>query len=61
VTFHALRHSFATHLLEKGVDIKYIKDLLGHFDIKTTERYLHVAREKLVEIKSPLDYLDVDI
>jgi integrase/recombinase XerD len=61
VTFHALRHSFATHLLEKGVDIKYIKELLGHFDIKTTERYLHVAREKLVYIQSPLDYLDTDI
>lgn len=61
VTFHSLRHSFATHLLEKGVDIKYIKDLLGHFDIKTTERYLHVAREKLVVIQSPLDYLDPSI
>jgi integrase/recombinase XerD len=61
VTFHALRHSFATHLLEKGVDIKYIKELLGHFDIKTTERYLHVAREKLVVIQSPLDYLDTSI
>jgi len=61
VTFHALRHSYATHLLEKGVDIKYIKELLGHFDIKTTERYLHVAREKLVHIQSPLDYLDTNI
>lgn len=61
VTFHALRHSYATHLLEKGVDIKYIKELLGHFDIKTTERYLHVAKEKLVNIQSPLDYLDTEI
>lgn len=61
VTFHALRHSYATHLLENGVDIKYIKELLGHFDIKTTERYLHVAREKLVHIQSPLDYLDPGI
>lgn len=61
VTFHALRHSYATHLLEKGVDIKYIKELLGHFDIKTTERYLHVAKEKLVHIQSPLDYLDTGI
>ena len=61
VTFHVLRHSFATHLLEKGVDIKYIKELLGHFDIKTTERYLHVARDKLVVIQSPLDYLDTNI
>lgn len=57
VSFHSLRHSFATHLLEKGVDIKYIKDLLGHFSIKTTERYLHVAKEKLIHISSPLDYL----
>lgn len=61
VTFHVLRHSFATHLLEKGVDTKYIKELLGHFDIKTTERYLHVAREKLVHIQSPLDYLTPNI
>ena len=61
VTFHALRHSYATHLLEKGVDIKYIKELLGHFGIKTTERYLHVAKEKLVNIQSPLDYLDTGI
>jgi integrase/recombinase XerD len=57
LTFHSLRHSFATHLLEKGVDIKYIKDLLGHFDIKTTARYLHVKKEQLVNIVSPLDNL----
>ncbi len=61
VTFHCLRHSFATHLHENGVDIKYIKELLGHFDIKTTERYLHVSREKLVHIRSPLDYLNPNI
>ena len=57
VGIHSLRHSFATHLLEKGVDIKYIKDILGHFNIKTTERYLHVAKEKLVTTTSPLDDL----
>jgi site-specific recombinase XerD len=55
VSFHSLRHSFATHLLEKGIDIRYIKEILGHFNIKTTERYLHVAKEKLVNIVSPLD------
>jgi site-specific recombinase XerD len=44
-------------LLEKGTDIKYIKDLLGHFNIKTTERYLHVSKEKLVNIASHFDDL----
>mgnify|MGYP003576163162 CR=1 FL=1 len=57
VSFHALRHSFATHLLEKGVDIRYIKDLLVHFSIKTTEKYLHVKKDQLVRIVSPLDDL----
>jgi len=55
VTFHSLRHSFATHILEKGIDIRYIKDILGHFNIKTTERYLHVRRDQLINIVSPLD------
>jgi site-specific recombinase XerD len=57
IGFHSLRHSFATHLLEKGVDVKYIKDILGHFDIRTTERYLHISKEKLINIISPLDTL----
>jgi len=55
---HSLRHSFATHLLEKGIDIRYIKDLLGHFSIKTTEKYLHVKRETLVNIPNVLDDLN---
>ncbi len=55
VSFHCLRHSFATHILEKGIDIRYIKDILGHFNIKTTERYLHVKRDQLINILSPLD------
>ena len=57
VSFHALRHSFATHLLENGIDIRYIKDLLGHFSIKTTERYLHVRKEDLITLINPLDEL----
>lgn len=57
VGVHSLRHSFATHLLDKGTDIRYIKDILGHFNIKTTERYLHVTKAKLVNIASPLDDL----
>lgn len=57
VGIHSLRHSFATHLLDKGTDIRYIKDLLGHFNIKTTERYLHVSKKALVNIISPFDDL----
>ena len=59
--FHSLRHSFATHLLEKGIDIRYIKELLGHFDIRTTERYLHVKKETLVNIPNVLDELNKSI
>jgi len=55
VTVHGLRHSFATHLLENGTDIRYIQSLLGHNSIRTTERYTHVAKRNILKIKSPFD------
>jgi integrase/recombinase XerD len=55
---HTLRHSFATHLLEDGVEIPYIQNLLGHSDSRITSIYLHVARKKLLTVVSPIDLMD---
>lgn len=58
VTAHTLRHSFATHLLEEGVDIRVIQDLLGHRQIASTTRYTRVAVNTICKIQSPLELLD---
>jgi site-specific recombinase XerD len=60
-SIHNLRHTFATHLLESGTDIKYIQALMGHVSLRTTERYTHVAHRHVLRIQSPLDTVFDDL
>jgi site-specific recombinase XerD len=57
ISFHTLRHTFATHLLEDGVNVRKIQTLLGHRSLQTTERYTHLAQDYLNQMRSPLDRL----
>ena len=59
VGVHCLRHSYATHLHEKGLDIRYIQELLGHKSKRTTEIYTHVSRRNLMQVRSPIEDLDL--
>ena len=55
ISAHSLRHSFATHLLESRIDLRYMQEILGHKSSKATEIYTHVSRASLTKIKNPLD------
>ena len=57
MTCHTFRHSYATHLLENGVNIRIVQELMGHADVKTTEIYTHVMQKNIGAVTSPLDIL----
>ena len=60
VSVHSLRHSFATHLLEQGEDLRYIQKILDHKSSKTTEIYTHITKKGMGKITSPLDNIDIE-
>ena len=59
VTLHSLRHSYATHMLESGINLRYIQEILGHSSPKTTEIYTHVSSEKYRKIVSPIEKMNI--
>ena len=59
VTCHTLRHSFATAMLENGITIRMLQELMGHADVKTTELYMHIMDKDISQLTSPLDGIDL--